>query len=129
MQTPFSLYPTIVARRSGNHIAQEKTPRPAPLFADIDDDEPVPLQLQAMAALEEVEADYHTTGLSLKAHPMSYVREQLDQQACVTAKALQTLRDGRRVRVAGLVLMRQRPGTAKGNTFVTIEDETGSINL
>ncbi len=110
-------------------LAQEKTPRPAPLFADFDDDEPVPVQLQAMEALEEVEADYHTTGLSLKAHPMSFVREQLDPHDCVTAKSLQTLRDGRRVRVAGLVLMRQRPGTAKGITFVTIEDETGSINL
>ncbi len=110
-------------------LAQEKTPRSSPLFEGFDDDEPVPLQLQAMEALEEVEADYHTTGLSLKAHPMSFVRPQLDPHDYVPAKALPTLRDGRRIRVAGLVLMRQRPGTAKGITFVTIEDETGSINL
>ncbi len=110
-------------------LAQEKTPRAAPLFEDIDDDEPIPMQLQAMEALEEVEADYQTTGLSLKAHPVSFVREQLKQHQCITAKELSGLRDGRRVRVAGMVLMRQRPGTAKGITFVTIEDETGSINL
>ena len=82
-----------------------------------------------MSLLEEVHADYQTTGLSLKAHPVAFVREELSSKRCVQASDLPKLRDGRHVRVAGLVLMRQRPSTAKGITFVTLEDETGTINL
>ncbi len=110
-------------------LAQDKSPRDAPLFAVCDDDEPVPEQLRSMEPLEEVYADYNATGLSLKAHPISFAREDLSKLECVTAQQLKELRDGRRIRVAGLVLMRQRPGTAKGITFVTLEDETGSMNL
>ncbi len=100
-----------------------------PLLADIDDDEAVPDQLAPMSPLEEVYADYNATGLSLKAHPISFARRRIAGQRCVTAAELSKLRDGRHVRVAGLVLLRQRPSTAKGITFVTLEDETGSINL
>ena len=82
-----------------------------------------------MSLLEEVHADYDMTGLSLKAHPISFVRPALERKRCVSASQLPTLRDGRHVRVAGLVLLRQRPSTAKGITFVTLEDETDSINL
>ncbi len=110
-------------------LGQEKSPRDMPLLASDDEDDLVPEQLQSMLPLEEVYADYNTTGLSLKAHPMSFAREELSKSNCVTAAQLATMRDGRRIRIAGLVLLRQRPGTAKGITFVTLEDETGPINL
>jgi len=110
-------------------LAQEKSPQDKPLFDAFDDDDLVPLQLRPMEPLEEVYADYNTTGLSLKSHPIAFARQELAARECVTARELSSLRDGRRVRVAGLVLLRQRPGTAKGITFVTLEDETGSINL
>jgi error-prone DNA polymerase len=110
-------------------LGQSNDSQAAPLFVDVDDDEPVPDDLVTMSPLEEVYADYRTTGFSLKAHPIRFVREELQRMRCVTADSLPSLRDGRHVRVAGLVLMRQQPSTAKGIVFVTIEDETGSINL
>ncbi|WP_345326865.1 error-prone DNA polymerase [Novipirellula rosea] len=111
-------------------LAVEKKPQSRPLFdAEQDDDELIPEELIPMTPQEEVHADYSTTGMSLKAHPVSFMRSELNRQRCVCASELKTLRDGRHVRVAGLVLMRQRPGTAKGITFVTIEDETGAVNL
>ena len=110
-------------------LAQEKSPQDRPLLAGFDADDAVPSQLRSMEPVEEVYADYSTTGLSLRAHPISFARAELAKMQCVMASDLNTLRDGRRVRVAGLVLLRQRPGTAKGVTFVTLEDETGSINL
>ncbi|QDT08665.1 error-prone DNA polymerase [Planctomycetes bacterium K23_9] len=110
-------------------LAQEQSPGCTPLLDGVDDAEAVPDGLIPMSPLEEVYADYSTQGLSLKAHPISFARRELTGKRCVTAAQLPDLRDGRHVRVAGLVLMRQRPGTAKGITFVTIEDETGSINL
>jgi error-prone DNA polymerase len=78
---------------------------------------------------EHVVQDYATTALSLKAHPVSFVRPQLDQLSVTATKDLATLRNGQPVKVAGLVLVRQRPGTAKGVWFMTIEDETGFANL
>ena len=74
-------------------------------------------------------ADYRTTGLSLKAHPFSFLREQITALNAVRAVDLQEIEAGRPVVVAGLVLLRQRPGTAKGVTFMTMEDETGQVNL
>ncbi len=85
--------------------------------------------LPPMSPEEEVLADYRTACLSLKAHPLSFYREALQAQGVVTAAQLAELPTGQRVRIAGLVLLRQRPGTAKGITFVTIEDETGAANL
>jgi error-prone DNA polymerase len=85
--------------------------------------------LPPMPAYEEVIADYRSVGLSLKAHPITFYREQLDQLQITPAKRLVELADGTKVRVAGLVLLRQRPSTAKGITFVTLEDETGTVNL
>ena len=82
-----------------------------------------------MTPQQEVYADYSTIGLSLKAHPISFAREALKRRRCVRAADLPRLRDGQHVRVAGLVFLRQRPGTAKGIWFVTLEDETGSMNL
>ncbi len=110
-------------------LGQEKVPGATPLLDDIDDIETMPNELIPMSPQEEVFADYQTTGLSLKAHPISFVRKQLKSLGCVCANELPALRDGRAVRVAGLVLLRQQPSTAKGIVFVTLEDETGAINL
>ncbi len=73
--------------------------------------------------------DYSTTGLSLKRHPVSLVREQLEAMRMVSAKDIADLRHGTKVKAAGIVLIRQRPGTASGIVFITIEDETGIVNL
>ena len=74
-------------------------------------------------------ADYRTAGLSLRGHPLSFFREMLTRLRVLRARELASVRSGRQVRVAGLVLVRQRPGTASGITFVTLEDETGVANL
>src|SRR5690606_38221816 len=80
-----------------------------------------------MALAEHVIADYQTIRLSLKSHPMAFLREHCDRQGFVSCAGLEAQRDGARVRVAGIVLIRQRPG--KGNAlFMTIEDETGIAN-
>ena len=82
-----------------------------------------------MSAAEEVLADYRTTGMSLRAHPLSFLRAELDKLQVAPASRLTTWPEDQPVRVAGIVLVRQRPGTAKGITFVTLEDETGTANL
>ncbi|MGR3485218.1 MAG: error-prone DNA polymerase [Paracoccaceae bacterium] len=78
---------------------------------------------------EDVVADYQTTRLSLRAHPMSFFRASLDAQGYTPAAALGRKGHGALVRVAGLVLVRQKPGSAKGVCFVTLEDESGVVNL
>ncbi len=112
-------------------LAQDVTSKELSLLeatgADVDD--ALPEFLKPMAEIEEVYADYETTGLSLRAHPVSFVRAQLERLRVTTAEQLKSTADGKFVRVAGLVLLRQRPGTAKGITFVTLEDETGTMNL
>ena len=82
-----------------------------------------------LSAAQEVIHDYHAQGLSLRGHPFAALRPSLRAQRIVTAVELQTLDADRSYQVAGLVLLRQRPGTAKGVTFMTIEDETGTVNL
>jgi len=101
-----------------------------PLFAQGPDegDEPV-VSLPAMPVCEHVVADYQTLRLSLKAHPMSFLRASMTRQGYRPAKDLATLPNGKAVRMAGLVLIRQRPGSAKGVCFITLEDETGVANL
>ncbi|MSO50396.1 MAG: DNA polymerase III subunit alpha [Acidobacteria bacterium] len=84
--------------------------------------------LPAMTLLERVEADYHTTGLTIGPHPMALVRRTLSARGVVRAVDLAHGRPGRRVRVAGAVITRQRPGTAKGFVFLSLEDETGIAN-
>jgi len=84
--------------------------------------------LPAMALPAHVAEDYRTTSLSLKAHPCAFFRPLLTSLGAVTAADLREVKDGRKVSVGGLVLIRQRPGTAKGVVFVTLEDETGSAN-
>ena len=87
------------------------------------------IALPVMPVSEHVIHDYATTSLSLKAHPVSFIREKLDQLHITSTKELSSLKDGVLVKVAGLVLVRQRPGTAGGICFMTIEDETGFANL
>jgi error-prone DNA polymerase len=91
---------------------------PEPIFA-----------LKPARAGREVVDDYAALGFSLKAHPVAFLREGLDRRGALRAADLTLVKDGRRVRVAGLVLVRQRPGSAKGVMFITLEDETGSANL
>jgi error-prone DNA polymerase len=86
------------------------------------------VDLPAMALPAHVAEDYRTAGLSLKAHPCAFFRRLLASLGAVPADALKTMKDGSRVAVGGLVLVRQRPGTAKGVVFVTLEDETGPAN-
>ncbi len=86
-------------------------------------------QLPQMPLSEHVVSDYQTVRLSLKAHPMQFLREHYASRGFVTADALKSIRDGKRVSLAGLVLIRQRPGSAKGVCFITLEDESGIANL
>ncbi|MCQ8278787.1 error-prone DNA polymerase [Acetobacteraceae bacterium KSS8] len=85
--------------------------------------------LPALSEGGEVVADYHTAGLSLRRHPMALLRPELARRGISSCAVLAHARDGRRVSVAGLVLMRQRPGSAKGVMFMTLEDEDGIANL
>ncbi|MEQ1697025.1 MAG: error-prone DNA polymerase [Hyphomicrobiaceae bacterium] len=90
-----------------------------------------PVELEGMPLSEHVVADYQTLRLSLKAHPMSFLRAQLDahpRRRVLRASALQDVKNGARISVAGVVLVRQRPGSAKGVVFMTLEDETGVAN-
>ncbi|MEO6525428.1 MAG: PHP domain-containing protein [Gemmatimonadaceae bacterium] len=86
--------------------------------------------LPSMTRLELTEADYRMTGISLAGHPMSHVRPILAPNGVRSAAdLLRNGRDGERVATAGLVICRQRPGTAKGFVFLTLEDETGLVNV
>jgi len=92
-------------------------------------DEEKKVSLPQMMLSEHVVHDYASTSLSLKAHPVSFIREKLQRLHIKSSAELSGLHDGDPVNVAGLVLVRQRPGTAKGICFITIEDETGTANL
>ncbi len=88
-----------------------------------------PAVLDAPREGEEILADYQSTGLTLRRHPVALLRERL-QHSRVTANGdLREVEDGRRVRVAGVVMFRQRPGSAQGVMFMTLEDDTGIVNL
>ncbi|HEX3424195.1 MAG TPA: error-prone DNA polymerase [Sphingomicrobium sp.] len=91
--------------------------------------ENTPAKLPEMPLAEHVINDYQTIRLSLKAHPMHFLRAHYSERKFVTAEHLRNLRDGKRLSMAGVVLIRQRPGTSKGVVFITIEDETGVANL
>lgn len=84
--------------------------------------------LEPLTAGREVVEDYRATQLSLRAHPLTFLRGELEREGVVPCKALGSLKDGRRVEVAGVILVRQKPGSAKGVLFITIEDETGVAN-
>ena len=87
-----------------------------------------PSPLPEMSDGEETTADFRGTGVSTRPHPVSLVRDELDRRGVTRAVDLARLADGRRARVGGVVIVRQRPGTAKGFVFITLEDETGFAN-
>jgi error-prone DNA polymerase len=92
-----------------------------------DDSETLPLQ--QMNAEERLVADYASTGLTVGKHPMHYRRSELRRQRVLSAEELRACRDGEFVRTAGCIIARQRPGTAKGFIFLSMEDETGIANV
>jgi error-prone DNA polymerase len=110
-------------------LAVEPPSHDLPLLKSLPPEDDPLVPLPQMPPQEEVFADYRTTSLSLREHPIAFHREWLTSQRILPAAELVNTPNGRMVRVAGLVLVRQRPGTAKGITFVTIEDETGAANL
>ncbi len=86
-------------------------------------------RLPQMPLSEEVVTDYQTQRLSLKAHPLAFLRASLAQRGFIRASELRSRKYRSAVQVAGVVLIRQRPGSAKGVCFITLEDETGVVNL
>lgn len=115
-----------LARREALWAVKALTAAPPPLLAGLDGAEP-PVALPKASAGEEVVYDYASLKLSLKAHPMALLRPQLTAMRIAPSERLAQAQG--RVSVAGLVLMRQRPGTASGVIFVTLEDETGIANV
>jgi len=107
----------------------ERAARPSgPLYGDLDappDSSPLP----PMTPSEALVADYEGSGLSLGPHPMTFHRARLERSGVARAADLPRMRDGVSVRVAGAVVVRQRPGTAKGFVFLNLEDETGLVNV
>ncbi len=105
--------------------------QPIGLFAGqkMNDAEEENVNLPVMRTSEHVVHDYASMSLSLKAHPVHFVREKLEQLHILSTASLSSCKDKDLVKVAGLVLVRQRPGTASGICFITIEDETGCANL
>jgi len=126
------------ASLSGNrHLAFWEvagTERPLPLEAALihspqqEAHEPTPL-LRTPTEGERIVADYASIGLTLGRHPLALLRESLQAKRLLTARDLNGMTHGKPVRTAGIVLMRQRPGTASGVTFLTLEDETGQVNI
>lgn len=99
-----------------------------PLLRDIPVHE-LPLALPAAPEGEEILFDYAATGLTLRRHPLALLRPRLARWRLQTALQLMAIPHGRKVRACGIVTVRQRPGTAKGTMFVTLEDETGPVNV
>ncbi len=96
-----------------------------PLFEEIPTDDPSPLP--EMSPIEETRADYATTEITTGPHMLAHLRKPLASRGVLSAKELSRRRDGDRVKTAGAVIVRQRPGTAKGFVFLTLEDETGML--
>jgi error-prone DNA polymerase len=119
-------------RRPALWATQGVPPAPPPLLAAAerpDDTRATASSLPAMSLGEEVVEDYTTLSLSLKAHPMQLLRSRFDRLGAVPAHRLPQLAFGDIVRIGGLVIVRQQPGTARGVIFMTVEDETGIANL
>jgi error-prone DNA polymerase len=111
-------------------LAQKTDRRATPLLDLVDDPaDPIPQAIAPTSAWEEVAQDYQATGLSLQGHPLEFSRPRLKRGGVLAAGQLQETEHGKPIRVAGIVLVRQQPGTAKGIVFVTLEDETGTVNL
>jgi error-prone DNA polymerase len=106
-------------------------PESQPLLQGLqeDDEEDEELLLPEMTRQDEVIADYQTAGLSLRSHPLHFERNELVERGVITAADAGVAPEGRRIQVAGIVLTKQRPATAGGMIFLTIEDETGAANI
>ena len=102
--------------------------KPMPLLRSMARYEPVPM-LRKPTEGQDIVADYRSLGLTLGRHPLYLLRHRLDRYRYLPAARMPELQTGAAVRVAGLVITKQRPGTASGVTFVTLEDETGHVNL
>jgi error-prone DNA polymerase len=88
-----------------------------------------PVSLVPLTAGREVVEDYRATQLTLRQHPLFFLRGALTRQRVIRCADLKSTKDGRRVEVAGIILVRQKPGSAKGVLFITVEDETGVANI
>ncbi|WP_089173082.1 error-prone DNA polymerase [Bosea sp. AS-1] len=123
-----------LARREALWAIRVLRDEPLPLFAATADrkadEAPEPaIALRPMATGGDVVEDYRHVGLSLRDHPVSFLREDLRRRGIVSCQAAMDARDGRWLEAAGIVLVRQRPGSAKGVMFITLEDESGIANL
>ena len=126
-----------LSRRAGLWEVKGLGPEALPLFAAADERDGHLRQeaiepevvLPRMAEGEEVVEDYRAVGLSLRAHPLAFLRDELKARKMITCAELRDTRDGRWINLAGLVLLRQKPGSAKGTMFITLEDETEVANL
>ncbi|HVG82741.1 MAG TPA: error-prone DNA polymerase, partial [Methylomirabilota bacterium] len=126
-----------LARREALWAIRGLADEPLPLFAAaaardagiVPEAEEPAVALRPMPAGGEVVADYRHLGLSLRQHPVAFLREELRRRRIVTCVEAMGARDGRSLEAAGIVLVRQRPGSAKGVLFITLEDETGIANL
>jgi error-prone DNA polymerase len=116
-------------RRDALWAVRALPPAPLPLFEAGENRADPDVTLPVMEIGEEVTHDYAALRLSLKTHPVALLRDELDAVRAVPAEQLVNTKDGTRVTVAGLALVRQRPGTASGVIFITLEDETGVANL
>ena len=101
---------------------------PGSLFAGVDPP-PSKSHLPAMTPMEQTRADYATTGVTTGPHVIAHIRPRLKARGILSAEELKEAKNGSLVKVAGLVIVRQRPGTAKGFFFITLEDETGVSNI
>ncbi|RYD45598.1 MAG: DNA polymerase III subunit alpha [Sphingomonadales bacterium] len=124
-------------RREGLWEVKGLGPAALPLFAAADERagrlqreaiEPA-VPLAPMGEGAEVVEDYRASGLSLRAHPLAFLRDELRARKMITCQELQSVKDGRWIELAGVVLVRQKPGSAKGVMFITLEDETEVANL
>jgi error-prone DNA polymerase len=104
-------------------------PADLPLFENREDFTEPPTAITPMRPGRQVVEDYRSTGLTLRRHPVSFLRPELAESGMVRAADLLGLRDGKRLTIAGIVLVRQKPGSAKGVMFITLEDETGHANI
>ena len=102
--------------------------KPLPLLEAMERREE-PVSLVPLTAGREVVEDYRATQLTLRQHPLFFLRDELSNDGVIHCSVLRDVRDGRRVEVAGIILVRQKPGSAKGVLFITVEDETGVANI
>jgi error-prone DNA polymerase len=126
-----------LSRRTGLWQVKGLRDAPLPLFAAADAREgrrraeaiEPAVALAPMREGAEVVEDYRAAGLSLRAHPLTFLREELKARRMVSCAELRSVKDGRWVELAGIVLVRQKPGSARGVMFITLEDETDVANL